>query len=333
MKGKSMAKQFLQNMSQKKIWLYFGLAFLALAISFPFWGTGYWIRVLTSAFMYVGLASSLNIIMGYTGYTDFGNVVFFGVGAYATGILVGVFHVPFVLAVLGGAVLCALYASLLGLPLLRLRGHYFSIATIGVMDATREIVTNMEITGGGLGMSFPIPDLDPYTFNMTVYFIMLALACLYILTSYLIRKSRFGFGLRAIRAEEQAAGISGVPATKFKVIAWMISAFMTGTLGGVFGLWFSYVEPSDVFNIMISLKYMIMVLIGGAGTVFGPVIGAFFMEIVSELVWGQFLEIHMGILALIVILTVIFVPKGILYYVQNRISLKTILAELRQSRI
>jgi len=134
--------------------------------------------VLTSAFMYVGLASSLNIIMGYTGYTDFGNVVFFGVGAYTTGELVGQFNFPLPLAVLCGALLCSLYAALLGLPLLRLRGHYFSIATIGVMDATREIVTNMKITGGGMGMSFPIFDISPQMFNMLAYYIMLGLAAL-----------------------------------------------------------------------------------------------------------------------------------------------------------
>jgi len=328
-----MAKNFSDIIRQRRVWLPLGIAFVAFLVLFPFVGTGYWIRVLTSVFMYAGLASSLNIIMGYTGYTDFGNVVFFGVGAYVTGVLVGVFKLPVVLSIVAGALFCAVYASLIGLPLLRLRGHYFSIATIAVMDATREIITNMDITGGGTGMSFPIPDISPQVFNYMYYYVMLGLAALYVFTSAMIRRSRFGYGLRAIRAEEQAAGISGVPATRSKVIAWMISAAMTGLMGGVFGMWFSFVEPSDVFNITISLKYMIMVLIGGAGTVFGPVIGAFFMEIISEVVWGQFLELHMGILALIVIFTVVFVPKGILYYVQNRINLKSILAELRQNRI
>jgi branched-chain amino acid transport system permease protein len=318
---------------QRNIWIVLTVLFLAFLVVFPGITSGYWIRVLTSVFMYVGLASSLNIIMGYTGYTDFGNVVFFGVGAYVTGILMNTFKMPIYVSVLIGAVVCSIYAALLGLPLLRLRGHYFSIATIGVMDATREIVTNLKITGGGQGMSFPIPDLNPQVFNSTMYFVMLGLACLFVLASWFIRRSRFGFGLRAIRAEEQAANISGIPTTQYKVRAWMISAFMTGLMGGVFGFWFSYVEPQDVFNITISLKYMIMMLIGGAGTVIGPIIGAFFMEVISELVWGQFIELHMGILALIVILTVVFVPKGILYYIQNRINLKGILAEIRQNRI
>jgi branched-chain amino acid transport system permease protein len=322
-----------EKFRQNKIWYIVGALAVVLAISFPFWGTGYWVRVLTSVFMYVGLASSINIIMGYAGKIDFGNIVFFGIGVYTTGVLVNELNIPMVIAILCGALLSMLYAMLLGLPILRLKGHYFSIATIGVMDATREIIMNLEITGGGMGISFPISDLDPYTFNMVVYYIMFGLACLYILISWIIRGSVFGFGLRAIRAEEEAAGISGIPATKFKTIAWMISAAMTGILGGVFGIWFSFVEPSDVFNIMISLKYLIMTLIGGAGTVFGPVIGAFFLEIVSEVVWGQFLEIHQGILALIVIFTVLFVPKGILYYFQNKMSLKAILAEFRQNRI
>lgn len=322
-----------EKFRRNKIWYIAGIFVLLLAASFPFWGTGYWVRVFTSVFMYVGLASSINIIMGYAGKIDFGNIVFFGIGVYTTGILINEFKIPLVAAVLCGALLSALYAFLLGLPILRLKGHYFSIATIGMMDTTREIVMNLGITGGGMGISFPISDLDPQSFNRLIYYTMLGLACLYILISAFIRNSVFGYGLRAIRAEEEAAGISGIPVTKFKTFAWMISGAMTGILGGIFGYWFSFVEPSDVFNIMISLKYLIMVLIGGAGTVFGPVIGAFFLELVSEVVWGQFLELHMGILALIVIFTVVFVPKGILHYIQNKMSFKAIWAELRQNRI
>ena len=108
---------------------------------------------------------------------------------------------------------------------------------------------------------------------------------------------------------------------------------MTGIVGGVFAYWFSYIEPQDVFNIMIAVKYMIMVLIGGIGTVFGPVIGAFFLEILSELVWGQFLELHMGVLGFLIIVVVVFLPRGILALARGGFNFKRVLAELRQSKI
>lgn len=310
------------------------VAVLLFFAVFPFWASGYWVRVFSSVFMYAALATSLNIMMGYTGYADFGNVVFFGVGAYTTGVLMKHLSAPLPVAVLAGGLMAALFAAALGIPILRLRGHYFAIATIGVMDATREIVSNMDsITGGGTGLSLPIPDMGPRLFFTLIYFTMFGLMIIYAVLSTLIRRSRFGYGLRAIRAEEQAAAIAGIPTTRYKVMAWATSACMTGIVGGVFAYWFSYIEPPDVFNILIIVKYMIMMLIGGAGTVLGPIVGAFFLELLSEVVWGQFLELHLGILGFIIIVVVIFIPKGILALVQGGFRPSVWLAELRANRI
>jgi branched-chain amino acid transport system permease protein len=291
-------------------------AFAALA---PFRLTGYWVRVLTGMFMYGALASSLNIIMGYTGYADFGNIVYFGIGAYATGMLVKLGGVPLLLAMPLGALLCALFAVVLGLPILRLRGNYFAIATMGLSQAARELVKNMSITGGGAGFSLPILQLDPRTFNTMVYFLMLGLLILNVVISYLVSRSRFGYGLRAIRADEEGASVMGIDTTRRKTMAWALSAFMTGLVGGAYAFWFVYFTADGVFNILVSVKYLVMTYLGGVGTVLGPVIGAFLLEYVSDFVWGRFLELHLGVLGLAIILIVLFMPQGFLYMIQTKV--------------
>jgi branched-chain amino acid transport system permease protein len=295
------------------------LALLGVAvIVIPFTQSGYWVRLLTGMFMYACLASSLNIMLGYTGYADFGNVVYFGLGAYTTGITMRM-GAPFPLAIVAGGLLCACFAGLVGLPILRLRGNYFAIATLGLSQATREIVRNMTITGGGSGLSVPILRLPPRVFNALIYFLMLFLLVSYMTISHLISRSRFGYALRAIKADEQGASVMGIDTTRQKIKAWVLCAFCSGLVGGVYALWFVYFVPSDVFNILISVKYLVMVYLGGIGTVWGPVIGAFLLEYVSDYVWGRFLQLHVGILGLAVILIILFMPRGFLHMLRTRV--------------
>jgi branched-chain amino acid transport system permease protein len=292
-------------------WGVVGGLLLAAAI-FPLTYSGYWIRLLSGMFMYAALASSLNIMVGYTGYADFGNVVFFGVGAYTTAILMLKVGAPLPLAVLAGGALAALYAMLLGLPILRLRGHYFAIATIGVQEATRELVVNAtSLTGGGAGLTLPIPDLTPQQFYRLIYYLMLGAMVLVVTVSGLIRRSRFGYGLRAIKADADAAEISGINTTWYKVAAWMTSAALSGIVGGIWAYWYSYIQPPDAFSGITGVKYFIMTLLGGAGTLVGPVVGAFVLELISETVWSRFITLHLGVLGTIIVLVVLFMPRGL----------------------
>lgn len=296
------------------------VAILAVgAAAAPFSLTGYWVRVLTGMFMYAALASSLNIIMGYTGYADFGNIVYFGIGAYSTGMLVKLVGLPLLVAMPLGALVCALFAIVLGLPILRLRGNYFAIATMGLSQAARELVKNIPITGGGAGFSLPILRLAPRTFNTIVYFLMLGLLFLNVAISYLVSRSRFGYGLRAIRADEEGAAVMGIDTARRKTMAWALSAFMTGLVGGAYAFWFVYFTADGVFNILVSVKYLVMTYLGGVGTVLGPVIGAFLLEYVSDFVWGRFLELHLGVLGLAIILIVLFMPRGFLHMIQTKV--------------
>jgi branched-chain amino acid transport system permease protein len=154
-----------------------------------------------------------------------------------------------------------------------------------------------------------------------------------IVISYLVSRSRFGYGIRAIRADEQGASVMGIDATRHKIMAWALSAFMTGLVGGAYAFWFVYFTPDDVFNILVSVKYLVMTYLGGIGTVLGPVLGAFLLEYVSDFVWSRFQGIHLGVLGAAVILIVLFMPRGFLHMVRTRVRplLSRILARAERS--
>jgi branched-chain amino acid transport system permease protein len=290
-----------------------GLGFIAL----PLLMEGYWIRVFTSIFMYAIITAALNIIAGYTGYAAFGNIVFFGVGAYTTAMLM--LRIGFYW-----------WAGVI----LRLRGHYFAIATLGINRATEQIALDWgNFTGGGKGITLPLPKMEIQNFYAMIYFIMFGLLLLTVLTNFLIARSRLGYALRAIRDNEDAAEASGIFAPSCKIIAWSISAFITGLTGGVFAYWFSFIEPATVFDIMIAVKAFVMMMLGGAGTVLGPVFGAFLIELISETVWGKFLTVHMLILGIIMIAVVILIPRGMLEVFQKRLSLMALLKRIKDQSV
>ena len=311
------------------------IAALALAIFLvlPWTVSGYWVRVLTSIFMYAALAQSINFMAGFTGYADFGNVVFFGIGAYTTTLLMTRAGVPFVIALVAGGCVAALAATVVGVPLLRLRGHYFAIATLGVLEAVREITTNVAFFGGGMGITLPVVAEAPEPFFRLIYYGMLATVCAYTAIAWWLTRSRFGYALRTIKSDEEAAGVIGIAATRYKVTVWAVSAGCTGLVGGIYAYWLKYIEPPFVFDIMISVKAWIMMLLGGAGTLLGPIAGAFLLELLSVFIWGQFLRGHMLILGAVIMLVVLFMPAGFMDLVRQRFSLVAVVANLRRNRI
>jgi branched-chain amino acid transport system permease protein len=307
------------------------IALVALVAMGPLVLSGYWVRVVTGVFMWITITQGLNIISGYTGYPAFGNVVFFGVGAYTTAVLMNHAGAGWVAAVLVGALVCPLLATVIGIPLLRLRGHYFAVASLAVMEATREIVINQDkYTGGGNGTTLPLMDVSPTVFYNMMYWVMLGIAIVCTVTVYLVMRSRWGFAFRAIRDHEDAAAVMGIDTTRYKLLAWALSALFTGVAGGVFAYWFSFIEPRGVFNMNHATKMFIMLLLGGRGTIVGPILGAVALEIISELVWGRFLELHLGVLGLLIVIVVIFIPRGILDLARHRFSLTYILENVRK---
>jgi len=313
------------------------IAFLLICLALivlPFIVQGYWLRVVTSVFMFATITCALNFIAGFAGYAAFGNVVFMGIGAYTTAILMVKTGLPWWIGVIAGAVLSAMFAIMLGLPILRLRGHYFAICTLGVNEATKQLVLIWEgLTEGGMGITLPLSPLEINVFNNLIYFVMFGILLACFLTSYFVSRNRIGYALRAIRANEDAAEMSGIQTTHYKIAAWAISAFFTGLIGGVYAYWFTFIEPANVFDIMIAVKAFVMMMLGGAGTVLGPVLGATVLELVSELVWGEFLTIHLMIFGGIIILVILFIPFGMVEVIRKRYSLSALISNLKERSI
>lgn len=282
----------------------------ALAVV-PLLYEGFYLRVLTSMFMYGIIAESVNIIAGYTGYLALGNVVFFGTGAYVCAVVMSRLDVPLVPAIIIAGVGCAVYAIIVGFAVLRLSGRYFLLATIGLLELTREIVVKLEVTGGGSGISLPVIHGSPADVYRLFYYLMLTVLALTVVLTILIVKSKLGYGLMSIRFNEEAASVMGVPTVRYKTIAWAVSAFFTGMAGAVFANWMAFIEPSSVFSVATSIKMFLMYIFGGAGTIFGPVVGAFAIDLLSELVWEHFNEIHYLVLGGLVIAVVMFMPQGL----------------------
>ena len=281
----------------------------------------YWMRLLSFAFLYAVLAQGINLIAGYTGYPAFGNVVFFGIGAYAVAITMvkhgGGFWTGMVFAV----VVPLAVAALLGPPLLRLKGHYFAIATVGLNEVVKAFTNNLrDFTGGAMGLSLPFMSGGPAVTAHFFYYLLFALMALSLVVTWWFSVSRLGQACTAIRDDEEKAAAMGIRTARLKTVAWMISAALSGAAGGIYAYWMSYIEPATAFNMLIAVKAFVIFLLGGAGTVLGPIVAAFFFEFVSAWAWSYLLAYHVGLMGLIIIAVVIFMPNGFGAFLRERLA-------------
>jgi len=298
----------------QKWWIVVFLMIVIAALA-PLWISGYAMRYFTFVFMWIGLAGSLNLLTGYTGYLDFGHVAFFGIGAYTTGILMLKFGMYFIPSMAVGAFAAGFIALILGIPTLRLRGAYFAIAMLAFAEAMKHVVLELdEITGGGNGLSLPI-----YTKYEFFYYMMLFAVLLTIAMTWWFGKSKFGYALKAIREDELAADVSGVNTFSCKLIAFGISAFVAGLIGGIYAYWMTFITPDDSFHVLITVRMIIMAFLGGAGTVLGPIIGASFLASVEEVLWANFGYTYLIIVGLIIVVVVLYIPRGIVGLVRDKI--------------
>jgi branched-chain amino acid transport system permease protein len=289
-----------------------------------------WFRIATTVAMFVVMASAWNIIGGLTGYASFGNVAFFGLGAYTTGAVVSNLQWPFALALILAPLVAAAFALIVGIPLLRLRGHYFAVATLGVGVAVGEVVNNIEPLGAATGLFLPIVRSDLFFF-----YLMLGAAFLAVLTTWVILRTRFGYGLLAIRENEEAAAVIGVNTTFYKVAAFCIAAALTGIAGAIFAQWNSFINQDNAFAISDNVQMILMAVIGGTGTVLGPVAGAISLELIIQRLAGGgsgsvFSQIGLGVLLAV---CVIFIPRGVIDFFggRSRLSLRYFRQTLRET--
>jgi branched-chain amino acid transport system permease protein len=289
------------------------LILIACVASLPLFGGAYALRIGTVACMYAILALSWNIVGGFAGYPSFATAAFFGFGAYATAILLDK-GVPLSVAVIGSLVICFLLAATLGIVLLRLRGHYFAIASLSLVEVFRELVNNAtDLTGGGMGLNIPLASGSGILADATFFFYaMWGLLLITAVAVMIVSGSKLGFGLNCIRQNETASNMVGLNSTLYKSVAFGLSACFVGAAGGIYAAWVHYIDPSDVFDILYSVKPIVMALMGGLGSPLGVVCGAFVYLGLEEVVWRNYIQIHSGVLGLLIIVLLLFLPHGLI---------------------
>lgn len=281
---------------------------LAILVVLPLFGLSpNAVRLLFVTFVWVTVSIAWNILGGFGGQVSFGFAVFYGLGAYAAALAVNS-GLPTVLALLLSAGVAVLASLVIGLPTFRLRGPYFAIATIGVSESVRVLMTNVSMTGGASG--YRILETGPFR-QLDHFYISLALAVLALAASVEVRRSRFGLALIAIREDEDAASDLGVNPFRTKLLAHALAAALTGAAGGVYAQYAAFIHPQGVFAFSIGVAILLMPIIGGVGTIWGPVVGGVVYGLIHDELVASFPQLHLLIYGSLLILIVLFEPAGL----------------------
>jgi branched-chain amino acid transport system permease protein len=291
---------------------------LALAAGFPLLqfyhgGLNYWLHMLLFIYMNIAVASSWNIIGGYAGYVSLGHNVFLAVGGYFSGILFAYFGLsPFLTTPLAGLAAMAV-GVMVGTITLRTRGPTFIISTIALVLLTKIALDNWDYVGGSNGMSLPLVPLPVELVKLPFYYGMLAIAVGAIWLSFRIRRSKFGLGLRAISQDETKAAVAGIPTGFYKVLAFAFSGLFVGMAGALWGYYLTFLRPTIFLSILIGARIVLMTILGGRGTVAGPVLGAVLFIVANEFFVSHFgtSELNIAATGLLLILMLLFFPDGI----------------------
>ncbi len=281
----------------------------------------------------IALATSLNILLGYTGYVSFGHIVFYGFGGYVGLYFVNELGWSIWIGLLIGGVSSGILAFLLGKAILRLRGAYFALATIGINEAMKAFINNFKPFGGPIGITLNFSVYKTYggaaeALSMSFY-IMAGLTFIALILSYIVRTSKFGLGLLAIRENEDAAEVMGVKAPDAKTWAYVLSAIIPGAVGVLFFFKNGNVEPHVAFPLHSSIELLVMVMLGGQGTVLGPILGAFaYQGMRGYLVTSDFFkDIQLSVSGVLLLLIVLFIPAGAVGWLRHRVPvLRRVLA-------
>jgi branched-chain amino acid transport system permease protein len=291
---------------------------LAGTLGFPlvhlaFGGMSYWLHMLLFIYMNIAIASSWNIIGGYAGYISLGHNVFLAVGGYCSGILFAYYGIsPFLTTPLAGLAAMAT-GFVVGMITLRTRGPTFIISTIALVLLTKIALDNWDYIGGANGMSLPLLPLPVDLVKLPFYYGMLIIAIGAVYLSQRIRRSKFGLGLRAISQDEIRAEVAGIPTGFYKILAFAMSGLFVGMAGALWGYYLTFLRPTIFLSILIGAKIVLMTILGGRGTVAGPVVGAIVFIAANEFFVARFgaSELNIAATGLLLILALLFFPDGI----------------------
>jgi branched-chain amino acid transport system permease protein len=295
------------------------LAFLAVAIAGALVPAlvhnDYLLQVFFRIVLFAALGLAWNLVGGYAGQLSLGHVAFFGLGAYGLAMFTAR-GVPVWISIFLAAAVAVVFAAIIGLIVFRLRGPYFTLSTIAFGEVLRLGATNLKSTGGAIGLSTPSLFSGP-NFWKLFYLAALALTLLCFLVNYATSKSRPGYYLMAIREDEETASAVGIDIAGYKLRALLISALLTALGGAIYASAFQYIIPDSVLTIEISVQIAIIAMLGGAGTLLGPIVGAVLLLGASELFKNQFQESHLLIYGILIVLVVLFLPEGIVGGLQH----------------
>ena len=301
------------------------VAIVAAFVAVPAFGGNVELREsLILAAVYITLASNINMLLGYAGYINFGSIVFFGLGGYFCVWLMSAHAWPLAAALLAGGIAVSAMALLFGLGILRLRGVYFALATIGVNEGVMAFVSNFGPWGGLSGI-YLSPALfqalgGPAQALWVIYYALVGVMALSLYLSYAVKRSKFGLGLLAIGQNEDAAAVLGVPTARYKAMVFSLSAFLPAIAGGLYFFKSAFIQPPDAFDLNLSTETIVVAMLGGQGTVIGPALGAFLYEqlrgwlLVSPTI-SNFQLVIAGVLLLAIVL---FAPGGLMGWLYRR---------------
>ena len=290
-------------------------AFCLILVAVPYVIPSFWLRIATGMFMWITLASSWNIIGGYGGYISFGHAAFFGLGAYLTGVLMGQ-DISFFMAMLIAGTASVVSAVILGYPTLRLRGAYFAIATWAFAEVVKQVVLVLPVTGGPFGLRLPALLNDAF-----FYYLMLCLTTVTVLTVYVLLEClSFGLKVKVVREDEIAAQTIAINTSTIKVQAFALSAFFTAITGSAYAYWITYIHPESVMSAIITDQMVVMALLGGLGTVLGPIIGASLLYVSNRVfwvIWGD-TSFYLVLLGLAICSVILFLPEGLVSLMRGK---------------
>lgn len=300
-----------------KLWVF--IAAVAAACGVPFLvQNDYQMQVVFRIALFAALGLAWDLVGGYAGQLSLGHAAFFGIGAYGLALLTRK-HVPLWIAVFLAAVIATAFAAVIGRIMFRLRGPYFTLSTIAAAEVLRLLATNLDITEGAIGVATPALFSGRY-FWRWFYLSAVVLATLTFLVNAWVSQSRFGYYLMAIREDEDTASAVGINTASYKNRSLLISAFVTALGGTLYASAFQFIIPDNVLTIDISLQVAIITMLGGAGTLQGPIVGAILLLSASEIFKNQFKESHLLIYGILIVVVVLFLPEGIMGGIKQLIN-------------